>query len=124
MSDKIRVSLFDNREQRAKNPDRPILTGRLEIPVEAIEELHEYLLAQPSETYQDRVYVKLPISLWQFAKQPSKLKFEGSASLYRKDQVQDEENEFLGEFLDGDAQDSPLTKSVKEAADTGLVPNS
>ena len=115
MSDKIRVSLFDNRG--AENPQAPMLTGRLEVPVEMIQELHDFLLAQDSETYEDRVYVKLPVSLWQHEKQPSKLKFTGSASLYRKDQVQQEQDEFLGEFIDGDAQDSPLTATVKEAAE-------
>ena len=115
MSDNIRVSLFDNRG--AENPKAPMLTGRLEIPVEAIQELQDYLLAQESKTYEDRVFVTLPISLWQFDKQPSKLKFTGSASLYRADAVQQEQDEFLGEFLDGEAQDSDLTATVKEAAE-------
>ena len=116
MSDQIRVSLFDNRG--ASNEKAPMLTGRLEIPVEVIEQLHEYLLAQPSETYEDRVYVKLPISLWQFDRQPSKLKFVGSASLYRSEAAQEEEDEFLGQYVEDAAE---ATEATAEEA-TEAVP--
>ena len=81
MSDKIRVSLFDNRG--AENPNAPILNGRLEIPVSQIQELMDYLTAQETKIYEDREFVTLPVSLWQYENQPSKLKFTGSASLYR-----------------------------------------
>ena len=110
MSDKIRVSLFDNRG--AENPNAPILNGRLEIPVSQIQELMDYLLAQEAKTYEDREFVTLPVSLWQYENQPSKLKFTGSASLYRPEAVQEVQDEFMGEQV----TDSPLTEIVKEAA--------
>ena len=46
-------------------------------------------------SYEDREFVTLPVSLWQYENQPSKLKFTGSASLYRPEAVQEVQDEFM-----------------------------
>ena len=110
----LRVSLFDNRERLADNPKSPILTGNIEVPVSRIQELQDYLLAQDTKSYEDREFVTIPVSLWQFKRDDgasSKLKFTGSCSLYRKDQVEqqaaNELDELMGEVVHTQQASSP-----------------
>ena len=76
-----RVALFDNRG--SENPSAPAMTGKLEIPVDQIETLLEQLLEQEPQSYKDRKFVSLNVSLWHAETQSAALLFTGQAQLPR-----------------------------------------
>ena len=76
-----RVALFDNRG--SENPSAPAMTGKLEIPVEQLDALYEQLLEQDPQSYKERKFVSLNLSVWHAETQSAALLFTGQAQLPR-----------------------------------------
>ena len=70
-----RVALFDNRA--SENDRAPVMTGKVEVPVDQLDALYEQLSEQDVQTYGDRRFVTLNLSLWQYDGESSALLFTG-----------------------------------------------
>lgn len=125
-----RVALFDNRG--SENPNAPAMTGKLEISLDQLDALYEQLLEQEVQSYKDRRFVSLNLSLWQAETQSAALLFTGQAQLPRPkaDSIMPPKAEADTTVIRHDQQAStpgddaemtPLQETIAEAKDAELL---
>ena len=135
-----RVALFDNRN--SENPKAPVMTGKIEVPVDQIDALYEQLLEQEVQSYGERKFVTLDLSLWHYDGQSNALLFTGRAQTPRQKADTDDilpaapdaaPKVIRHEQTMTSPEESDLTATIKEAAkvdvhgnpvDTDLIPSS
>ena len=77
-----RVKLFDNADSVAENPDRPVITGKMEIREDQIQALIDELQAADSKSYNGQKFKVINLGVWQ-SDSNSALLYSGKAKIAR-----------------------------------------